>query len=802
MQTIQSPALSTKSPLKTRSLLNGAASTIFDLILVALIATGLVLRFSWNNWNQDANLHPDEYGLTGTITQLAIPQSWVDYFNTRISTISPYQKYDFDGNPTNPGADNRMRWGQLPISLIRLTAEATDNTGYDEIRKLGRRMTAAADSLAVVLIFCIGWLLFNRRVGLLAAALSALAVMQIQQSHFMTADSFGVFFSALAMFAAVLAIKYPPVIRRADREAAGYTPNPAALGAYSLFGIAVGLALATKINLLPLAGMILIAALIALADLKLKKKNDLVVIIISTAIFLSFAGLMTVLIFRVAQPMSFRASSGDTTLLTLQPNQDWLDSMEVAQNESRGVGGGPPAEQWANRPAIIFPLMNMVVWGLGIPLGLAAWAGVLFALWRWLRKGQDWRSTLLPLIWVGGYFLFMGTRWVKSIRYFLPIYPFLCLFAAWALLEWLKIRHDEQRSNWLPASALSVVTIGTLIYALAFTSSIYGQDHTRVQAVRWMYGNFPAPLTLTIQTEQGPDRILVGLPDQTLIASGMSFETDFTASKTGRLQQIALARAGSADLTSDQVIGLRITIAPLDQPDLAGTQVNVSNSMQPGTAIAQFSAQPNLLGGERYRIRFELVDAQSGPVSIRRTVLANESWDEGLPFPFDGYDPFGQFYRGLSNEVRWYDDENKKDMFLQVLNESDYLIMPSQRAVWSSARIPKMYPMTMEYYRALFDGRLGFELAAHFQAPISIGPLKISDVGGVVAWNETPQLPLFNYNFFAAEEAFSVYDHPPVWVFRKKPDFNLETARQVLDQVDLKRVVIQSPRDATPDYVQ
>jgi hypothetical protein len=29
----------------------------------------------------------------------------------------------------------------------------------------------------------------------------------------------------------------------------------------------------------------------------------------------------------------------------------------------------------------------------------------------------------------------MGTRWVKSVRYFLPIYPFLCLLAAWLLIE-------------------------------------------------------------------------------------------------------------------------------------------------------------------------------------------------------------------------------------------------------------------------------------------------------------------------------------------------------------------------------
>ncbi len=109
-----------------------------------------------------------------------------DYFNTRISPISPYQKYDLDGNPTVSGPDNRMRWGQWPIILIRAAAELTDNTGYTELRLMGRSLSALADTLSLLLIFLIGRRLYSTRTGLLAAALSALAVMQIQQSHFMT----------------------------------------------------------------------------------------------------------------------------------------------------------------------------------------------------------------------------------------------------------------------------------------------------------------------------------------------------------------------------------------------------------------------------------------------------------------------------------------------------------------------------------------------------------------------------------------------------------------------------------------
>jgi hypothetical protein len=161
-------------------------------------------------------------------------------------------------------------------------------------------------------------------------------------------------------------------------------------------------------------------------------------------------------------------------------------------------------------------------------------------------------------------------------------------------------------------------------------------------------------------------------------------------------------------------------------------------------------------------------------VLISRPVLANENWDESLPVRIDNRDPFGMYYRGINIEVRWHDDENKRQMYYDHLAMADYLVLPSQRGIWSTSRLPEQYPMTMEYYRALFAGELGFELVAQFHHPWRIGPLQISDVGGTLAWGEKPELPLFNTNFFAAEEAFSVYDHAPVWIFKKTPEFSVE----------------------------
>ena len=95
-----------------------------EVFLILLIVIGIFFRFNWSNWSQGTDLHPDEYGLTSTLTQLHIPDTLGDYFNTRLSPLSPYLKYDVDGNPLapsaeNPAPDNGLPWGQLPLTIIR-----------------------------------------------------------------------------------------------------------------------------------------------------------------------------------------------------------------------------------------------------------------------------------------------------------------------------------------------------------------------------------------------------------------------------------------------------------------------------------------------------------------------------------------------------------------------------------------------------------------------------------------------------------------------------------------------------------
>jgi hypothetical protein len=265
-----------------------------------------------------------------------------------------------------------------------------------------------------------------------------------------------------------------------------------------------------------------------------------------------------------------------------------------------------------------------------------------------------------------------------------------------------------------------------------------------------------------------------------------------TVKQAGRLSGVTLPHA-------DPAVGegsLTLEIA-LDQDGAQILDEAVARLIPGQETRARFGGAA-LAPGTTYYIR--LTNTSGQIVTLRRNVLANESWDEGLPFPFDGYDPFGQLYSGVTMEARWYDTPEKRQMIKDVLRQADYLILPSQRAIWTTCRIPRTYPMTMAYYRALFDGRLGFELAAEFSAPLKLGPLYVSDVAGRVSWGQPPELPLFLRSQLSAEEAFSVYDHPPVWIFKKTASYDQAAVEQFFDSIDLSGMVVQIARNADGEW--
>jgi hypothetical protein len=322
-------------------------------------------------------------------------------------------------------------------------------------------------------------------------------------------------------------------------------------------------------------------------------------------------------------------------------------------------------------------------------------------------------------------------------------------------------------------------------------------EHTRIQASRWIIHNVPGPFNVMVGTGSDLRSEPVPAPDGMTLSQGSSYLQSFTTDVDGPAAQITIAH-GAAAGTAPVKLRVQLSLDPYGSQSLGETILQVSPALsgdpRGGPAKADFNGVI-LHKGTTYYLRATPVD---GKVTISRTVLTNETWDEGLPVRVEGYDPFGQLYTGLDMQVRFTDTADKRRGILEDLSQADVVILPSQRSIWASSRIPLTYPMSMEYYRALFGGQLGFQPIAHFEAPFNLGPLYVSDLAGRAAWGHPAALPLFNYSQLAAEETFSVYDHPPVWIFAKTPSYTDAQAAKILDSIDLTKVIVQSPKDATP----
>ena len=747
-------------------------------LLPLIMIVALALRLTGLNWDESQHLHPDERFLTMVTEALAWPRDLGEYLDSARSPLNPYNRgYTF------------FVYGDLPIILTRGIGELVTAIcqaearlemehrpqaeapspgkaricpfprrtalGYDEITLLGRALSTLLDAGTVLLTFFIGRALMGIEGGLLAAALMAFSVMNIQQAHFYTTDTWATFFSTAALLGMIRMLRRP-------------TPAAAALT-----GTMAGAALASRINLWPLLALMALAALLSLRGPG------------KTLRLWIAAGVAAALAFRLGMPYAFAG--------WILPDPRWLANMREIQALISGAADYPPGHQWTDRTPILFPLKNMVLWGMGLPFGAAAWLGWLglgLALRRRLREegiGLDpipmgW---LLLALWTGGYFLYMGTQWVKSMRYFLPIYPALALTAAWGLLRLRRL--PQPAGRWLALAGIGIVVGGTFLWAWAFTG-IYRQPVSRVAASRWLYAHVPTAITLLRADPPGARYPLPLGQNRLLVQEELVLTVPITPAQTISGLEIPHLRA----------LGETPGLLHLTLEDPAGAvrlQLRIPAPSAPrhpdGDPVRAGGPEPLVLPAGDYLLRLR---AEGGPLLLASSVIANEHWDDGLPLRVDGKDGFS-IYQGL--EMAWYDDDNeeKRQRALEWLERADWIVLSSQRLVWSIPRLPLRYPMTVAYYRALFEGRLGFDLVAVFHVKPRLGPLEIDDIGGRIGF-DLPPLG-FEEPLWGAEEAFSVYDHPPVWIFRKRPDFSLEQARRVLESVDLSQVVWQTPRQYT-----
>lgn len=721
-----------------------------------MLALAAYFRFTGLNWDENYHLHPDERFLTIVTSQLQATANPLAYLKTSESTLNPY----------NVGQSFYV-YGNFPMTVTRFLAEAGESlcqlfapdepaqsglcqiafTGYDGVHLLGRFLSGLLDLVSVFFIFLIGRRLYDGRIGLLAALLLALAVMSIQQSHFFTMDNWATGLTTLALYAAV--------------RVAGLGDKPVQwrLRWYLLFGLAVGLSLASRINMAPLALMINLSAFIWLVLrgqtwAKIRNTGGGKLDVERVILGIVAAAFVTILTFRLAQPYAFAdaaiarqevlaATGQEPGALSLAIrsvvglNPQFRANMEEIQRLQQPDANFPPAVQWVDRTPILFPFTNMVLYGMGLLAGLMAWIGFFWALWRIVRARPDWVSHAIPVAWTGMYFLFMSTRWVKSIRYMLPVYPTLLLLAAWALFmiyDRAKARDAAKKQVYrrvLAGGLITAVLLFTFSWAWTFLET-YKNPVTRVAASEWIYENVPSGATLLYETNGVAKEFHLPLKEYGFV-QGVPLSLGFEMPEDGVLQAVRFNYLQTADGANNQPVTFSAGYGDGDET-LTEAVINSERA-----AVVVDLAERAAQAGTFQHILINM-QGTGTPIRAGTSMLMNEHWDDSLPVSVNGRSGYGAYYTAVGGNplpVTFPDSPEKRQDLINWLEESDYIFLSSQRALWSLPRIPLTYPLMIRFYEALFSGELGFGLVYQNQVDYQIGPLHISDIGGLAQWGRS-----------------------------------------------------------------
>ncbi len=462
----------------------------FQLLLVLLLIVGAALRLYGVNWDGNHHLHPDERQITMVVSRLGMPplSQWPSFFAPPPLSTPGEQKANFFDAETSTLNPRFFAYGSLPFYMLRLTShlltipanlspyfaswpsvaeflEALRRmSDYDHITLVGRVLSALIDTGVIYLTYLIGRRVYDRRVGLLAAAFVTFTVFHIQVAHFYAVDALLTFFVLLFF---VFALDFA---RQGGRRNS------------ILMGASLGLALATKVSAAPLFLVVLGAYALRFRQKDAADLKQALMLLALTAV--TFA-----LVFFIAEPYAILDFNAFSAGISEQARM------------VRGIADYPYTRQYINTPAFLYQIQHSILWGMGLPLGLVAYSGLGFFLWRVVRYRRG--AELLLLAWVGPYFLVTGSFMVKFMRYMLPLLPFFLIMGAKMLFsfrEWLESRMVGRESRasaiWYGVTGFAIAC--SVLYTFAFIS-IYSRPHSRIQASEWIYRNVPRGSTLALE---------------------------------------------------------------------------------------------------------------------------------------------------------------------------------------------------------------------------------------------------------------------------------------------------------------
>ena len=125
----------------------------------------------------------------------------------------------------------------------------------------------------------------------------------------------------------------------------------------------------------------------------------------------------------------------------------------------------------------------------------------------------------------------------------------------------------------------------------------------------------------------------------------------------------------------------------------------------------------------------------------------------------------GNFQRTSLSFYNLEDDPLTREKIVDSLYSSDYFLVQSRRVFMNHQKLPNMFPKTAKLYDKLFNGELGFKQIKEFHS--------------------YPKLSFFGLNMEipdeAAEETWSVFDHPVIRIFKKNVQLSRERYARFLE---------------------
>lgn len=441
----------------------GLAVRLYGLDWDAMISRSqLMSRLYGPGASVGANFHPDERQIMYQVVKLSWPQSWAQFFDPAHSPLNPHF----------------FAYGSFPLYFLAIVGNLLAHISpvladFAHLTLVGRALNACFDTGTILLTAWLALLLTPDptpqryrawSVALLAATCVALTPLQVQLSHFYTVDTMLLFWVMLTLVACVKLV-------RTERFVLWSV----------IAGVSYALGLATKLSAAPLIVPLLVAVC-----LRWYTRRD----VWECLIVLIYAGCMAVLAFVVAMPYAL-----------LDP-QEFIPQVVYQGDLARGLIDLPYVRQFADTTPVLDQVQNMVLWGMGLTLGVAALAGLFWICWQlWQHKMGIW---LVPLSWVLIYGGINCTFFVKYMRYMLPIYPLLVLMGACMLISLASLntlRWGDVQARLVKVGSfvlIGLVLAGTLFQCVAL-DAVYSQPNTRIQASDWIFTHLKPGTVLTYE---------------------------------------------------------------------------------------------------------------------------------------------------------------------------------------------------------------------------------------------------------------------------------------------------------------